>query len=137
KSDQARGDQQLTNGSVLEARHPTSCQANLTNRPAHDLGLELLALRRKVLTVRRLGNHPHPPQDKNDRSPLASPAWTVSPARPQSSLEPHPAWAESSRNDSPPRALRYSASTSMPPASTPPRRRSVRKVASSRPARPT
>ena len=34
---------------------PPAITANLTNRPAHDLGLELTALQDKVLTGQRLG----------------------------------------------------------------------------------
>jgi hypothetical protein len=61
----ARGDQQLPNGSVLEARHPTSHpRPNLTDRTAHDLDLELEVLARQVLTVRWLRTmlaHHHEP----------------------------------------------------------------------------
>jgi hypothetical protein len=34
---------------------PPAITANLTDRPAHDLGVKLNAQRRKVLTDRRLG----------------------------------------------------------------------------------
>ena len=68
----ARGGPQLANGSVLEARHPTSHHDNLTNRPAHDLGVELNAQRRKVLTGQRLGTILPATSGPNDRPPLAS-----------------------------------------------------------------
>ena len=42
------------NGSVLEARHPTSRHGNLTDQQGHDLGLELEALAAAVLTCWRL-----------------------------------------------------------------------------------
>jgi hypothetical protein len=38
---------------------PPAITANLTDRPAHDLAVELKAQRRKVLTGRRLGTILH------------------------------------------------------------------------------
>ena len=46
--------QQPPNGSVLEARHPTSRHGNLTDQQGHDLDLELEALVVAVLTCWRL-----------------------------------------------------------------------------------
>ena len=45
-----------TNGSVLEARHPTSRHGNLTDQQGHDLVLRLKALSKSVLTCWRLSS---------------------------------------------------------------------------------
>ena len=52
---------------------PPAITANLTNRPAHDLDLELNAQRRKVLTGQRLGTILPATSGPDDRPPLALP----------------------------------------------------------------
>jgi hypothetical protein len=59
----------VPDGSVLQARHPTSHQGNLTDRPAQDLDVGLNALRREVLTDQRLETSL--PAPETDRVPLA------------------------------------------------------------------
>jgi hypothetical protein len=46
---------QPPNGSVLQARHPTSCSGNVTNQQGHDLDVRLNIRARSVLTCWRLG----------------------------------------------------------------------------------
>jgi hypothetical protein len=50
---------------------PPAITADLTDRPAHDLDLELNALRREVLTGQRLGTILTDHSARNGRPPLA------------------------------------------------------------------
>lgn len=56
------------------SRHviPPAITANLTNQPAHDLGVGLNAQRQRVLTDQRLGTILLTHRKPNDRDPLAA-----------------------------------------------------------------
>ncbi len=109
-----RGRQQLPNGSVLEARHPTSRRGNLTDQQGHDLTLELNALAASVLTRWRLSQPASPTQPAR---------WSIPIRRAGKPRAPRDRSARTASLGSPRRWLAHRGG---PPADTTPAHRSRR-----------